>query len=392
MHTFHCLLIELSPLFCQRNLLLRNCFSYLQPFLILEFLVVMFCFYSLTHHHTKFDPRVKPCIFIGYPYNIKGYKLFDIHTKSIFVSRDVVFHEDTFPYKSVVSTNDNFPVLPYSILDSDTCDHIVFPSSFTSNISPNIVSESNISPNIVSVSNISSNINSNSDISSNINSNQCDFIPIRKSSLVRHKPSYLQQFHYQMVASSPSPLQSSSVTDHSSTSGIPHDLSSILSYAYLSLSHKHFALSISTFIELQFFHQDVQHALESNNTWTLTQLPPGKTPIDCKWVYKIKHRADDSIERHKARLVAKGFTQCEGLDYFETVSLVAKLTTIRCLLALATINNWKLQQLYVNNAFLHGDLDQEVFMKLPLGFANKRETRVCKLNKSLYDLKQASRQ
>jgi hypothetical protein len=131
-------------------------------------------------------------------------------------------------------------------------------------------------------------------------------------------------------------------------------------------------------------------ALESNNTWTLTPLPFGETPIGYKWVYKIKHRADGSIERYKARLVAKGFTQCEDLDYFETFSPFAKMTTVRCLLALTTIHNWKLHQLDVNNAFLQGDLDEEVYMQLPFDFASKWKNRVCKLNKSLYGLKQAS--
>jgi hypothetical protein len=143
-----------------------------------------------------------------------------------------------------------------------------------------------------------------------------------------------------MVNSSSSP-----VSNHS----IPHDLSSVISYDNLSPSHKHFVCSISTHVEPQFYHQAVKHscwreamqneikALEDNNTWTLTTLPPHKTPIGCKWVYKIKHKSDGSIERHKARLVAKGFTQCEGLDYFETFSPVAKLTTVRCLLALAAI-------------------------------------------------------
>ena len=138
-------------------------------------------------------------------------------------------------------------------------------------------------------------------------------------------------------------------------------------------------------------------ALESNQTWSIVSLPDGKHPVGCRWVYKIKVNADGSVERYKARLVAKGYTQQGGIDYFDTFSPVAKFVSVKILLSLAAVFGWTLSQLDATNAFLHGDLNEEVYMTIPPGYAGREgeilpSNAVFRLHKSLYGLKQASRQ
>jgi hypothetical protein len=137
--------------------------------------------------------------------------------------------------------------------------------------------------------------------------------------------------------------------------------------------------------------QEEYDSLVVSNTWSLVPLPKGRKPISCKWVFKIKHGVDGEVERYKAKLVARGFTQTFGVDYNETFAPIAKFVSIRCILALATIEDMEIHQMDVKPAFLNGDLEEEIYMEQPKGFTQEGEHLVCKFHKSLYGLKQSPR-
>nr|GEX01531.1 zinc finger, CCHC-type [Tanacetum cinerariifolium] len=148
--------------------------------------------------------------------------------------------------------------------------------------------------------------------------------------------------------------------------------------------------------DVAFWKEAVQSELDSimhNDTWKLTDLPPGCKELGCKWILKRKMKVDGSIDKYKARLVIQGFRQKEGIDFFDTYAPVARISTIRLLLALTAIHDLVIHQMDVKTVFLNGDLDEEIYMKQPEGFAMPgHESKVCKLKKSLYDLKQPPKQ
>ena len=183
-------------------------------------------------------------------------------------------------------------------------------------------------------------------------------IPPRHSTQVRSIPTHLLDYHY---------------------------------YTALAILHEHHTYrEASTDPLWQIAMKEELDALSKNHTWDLVTLPPRKYVIGCKWIYKIKTRSDGSIERYKAHLVAKGFTQEYGIDYEEAFAPVAHISSVRALLAVAAASKWDLFQMDVKNAFLNGDLSEEVYMQSPPGFSIE-SNKVCHLRRALYGLKQAPR-
>ena len=360
------------------------------------------CFAStLSHNKHKFAPKARKCVFLGYPYGIKGYEALDIDSNSVFISRNVQFYEHIFPF-----ADSNTPST--SFLDSFVFHHYVSSScnpdcnSIPTPISTSTHVSSSISLPTVSIdcSSPAASLSTDS-IEFPLDSTEpILFVPIDSQPLINpspttlrrcarshNPPTYLSNYSCKSISTKPA-------------SGLPYDVLASLSYSHLGLAFHSFVMEVnSTPSEPTFFNQAVQFpkwkatmvkeivALEQTNIWTLTPLPPGKSPIGCKWVYRTKYHVDGTIKRYKAHFVAKRFTQQLGLDYSKTFSRIAKSIYVRIVLSLAVVKGWFLHQMDVNNAFLHGDQIKDVYMSLPLGFHSKGGNLVGKLNKSLYGLK-----
>ncbi|KAL4273362.1 hypothetical protein GQ457_13G014060 [Hibiscus cannabinus] len=133
-------------------------------------------------------------------------------------------------------------------------------------------------------------------------------------------------------------------------------------------------------------------SMSENQVWTLVEPPEGIKPIGCKWVFKKKTDMDGNVQTYKGRLVAKGFRQIHGVDYDETFSHVAMFKSIRILLAVAAFHDYEIWQMDVKTIFLNGKLEEDVYMTQPEGFVTLENARkVCKLQRSIYRVKKASR-
>ena len=278
---------------------------------------------------SKLDAKSNKCVFVGDGDDEFGYRFWDYENRKIIRSRDVIFNENVMYKDRSIAESSS------SSTEAETKEFVEFEeiSGNDVQISPKAVQEEPGTP------------------------------ALRRSSKI---PKLIQRYspslHYLLL----------------SDSGEPECYDQ--------------AMQVEDSVKWESAMKDEMDSLMSNQTWELAELPPGKKALHNKWVYRIKEEHDGN-KRYKARLVVKGFQQKEGVDYNEIFSPVVKLTTIRLVLKIVAAENLHLEQLDVKTAFLHGDLEEELYMRQPEGFIKEdRKNLVCRLKKSLYGLKQAPRQ
>ncbi|KAH9753489.1 Integrase catalytic domain-containing protein [Citrus sinensis] len=307
----------------------------------------------------KLDPRARKVIFVGFKGGVKGFKLWDLEDKKFVCSRDVTFDEASMMKASSSQQVENktkevlqrveFDATPYVPVSS------ISKNGSTMEVTPRVEEEV-----------VSSDVPQNEETIDDVDND--DFIATRRPRREIKKPGWLTK---DMVVAYALPV-------------IDDDIPNTFGEALRSSESDQWKLAMEE--EMKSLHQ--------NQTWELVKLPKGKRVIGNKWVYTKKQGSpNQTTPRYKARLVAKGFAQKEGIDYNEVFSPVVKHTSIRILLVLVAEYELELAQLDVKMAFLHGDLEEEIYMIQPCGFrVAGKENHVCRLIKSLYGLKQSPRQ
>ena len=329
------------------------------------------CFFFLQpHEHNKLKPRSRLCCFLGYGKTQKGYWCYDPISHRLRISHNVVFWEHRLfvelsyfrvflssssvlnlfsneAHIRFVATPDPLVVAPdspidFSIQPPDILDP--FPSSpFNEQVEDEQVKDELPNPELRSPAPARP-------------EDHAQDIPPHHSTRVRSIHAHLLDYHC---------------------------------YTALATLHEpHTYRKASTNPLWQIAMKEELDALSKNYTWDLVTLPPRKSVVCCKWIYKIKTRSDGSIEHYKTRLVAKSFTQEYGIDYKETFAPVARISSVLALLAIVAASKWDLFQMDVKNAFLNGDLSEEAYMQPPSGLSVE-SNKVCHLRRALYGFKQA---
>jgi Reverse transcriptase (RNA-dependent DNA polymerase)/gag-polypeptide of LTR copia-type/Integrase core domain len=310
----------------------------------------------------KLDNRAIKCVFLGYPEESKAYRLMELGSRKIIISRDVTFISQKLMIQQegdsvIESKQDVFNSTPELNEDQGTKSKEDLYETFLDQ-EQEISEETEPKPALYDeFKKIQSGKSGNYGSTTNVKGNRRSQRVNNRVSLVRVMP--------ERVLLSLARIEPTSYKE-----------------AINSDNHEMWEKAM----DLEY------NAIVDADTWDLVDKPKHCRTVGCKWVFKIKENSDGSISRYKARLVAKGYTQQEGIDYYETFAPVAKFQSIRGLLAIGAHHDYEIHQMDVVSAFLNGDIDAEVYMEQPEGYITKgNEEKVCKLKKCLYGLKQASK-
>lgn len=355
----------------------------------------------------KLDPKGIKCIFVGYSDNQKGYRVYDPSRDKVFTAISVYFAEDHFDFQGVhlngeidlaaVTSKSAIPKLrlPVVVLteyrqhkaQSLVTPHVLDQTTMVNRDLPSV--EEKVALVHSSLSN--GQLDQITTTVSNESPPQCDTV--------------LYTYHGQRVVNSPTDADTDGngnpdIISYSASS----DVEPLLKEAKLDIFRRD-PLKEPETIEEALTLPEASHwiaatddeilSMLQHDAWTLVPLdsiPTGRNVVGCRWVFKVKYLPSGEIERFKARLVAQGFTQREGEDYFDTYAPTVKHVTLRILLALAVDFDLEVHQLDIKTAFLNGDLEEEIFMKQPPGYQlSEYPDQVCRLNRSIYGLKQSPR-
>ena len=363
----------------------------------------------------KLTPRALRCVFLGYAAYQKGYRCYHPSSKRMFVTMDVVFHEDSmyFSFEPELQGEhlEEVQALDYDFLISIEGELSEPGNNLNGNEKerPELGNENAGELDLSGINLDHSGDERDEDLENEVvdqppseslapqatdTPNQS---PDKDGPAVMSEPPR-KQLPPRQIKGIPKPTYEPELS-----SKVKYPMSHYVSNHSLSESNKSFVnqlsiVSISNSVQKALADprwkaamNEEMKSLHKNETWELVDCPPGKKPVGCRWVYTMKHKSDGTIERFKARPVAKGYTQTYGIDYTDTFAPVAKINIVRVLLSLALNLDWPLQQFAVKTAFMHGELSKEVYMDLPLGcmILEVHCRKVCKLKKSLYGLKQS---
>ena len=297
----------------------------------------------------KLDDKGETCIFVGYSNDSKAYRLYNPRSQKLIISRDVVFAED----KAFQWIEDNGKYTPLILSDNEDKE---------------ITIKTEKEPQVTRPQSAEASLSSSKQTSSTSEETP-------KARRISRQPAWMKDYVV-------------STEDEDSN----EDDTSPIQFAFFSEGDPTEFEEAACEGKWQKAMQEEINSIEKNNTWELVDRPEGHKPIGVKWVYKTKVNEDGKVQKYKARLVAKGYKQKAGIDYDEVFAPVARQETITLVLFLAAQNSWLVHQLDVKSAFLHGDLQEELYIEQPPGFIRENhEDKVYKLKKALYGLKQAPR-